>query len=101
MPDNARGHDLPSARHLADLHGFFKTASFAADGTALLTFKIPPEMKDRLVDISTNDGMALNLSVWETQLPEGEAWLAEALGLGTVTEDEVRASVVLEKVRHA
>lgn len=97
MPDNARGHDLPSARHLADLHGFFKTASFAADGTALLTFKIPPEMKDRLVDISTNDGMALNLSVWETQLPEGEAWLAEALGLAAVNEEDLRESLVLQK----
>lgn len=90
------GHDLPSGRHLADLHGFFKTAAFNANGTANLVFTIPAELKARLVDISVNDGMALNISVWETKVPEGDEWLAEALGLpgaekSKVLEKKVRA----------
>ncbi len=91
------GHDLPSGRHLADLHGFYKTASFAADGTALITFRTPPEMKHKLVDISTNDGMALNISIWETKLPEGDEWLASVLGLDAPAAEPDDAPVVLKK----
>lgn len=80
---------LPSARHLADLHGFFKTATLLRDGTANLTFSIPPDMVHELVALANNDGMALNISVWETKLPEGDDWLAQALGLDDgAVEDE-------------
>lgn len=77
------GHDLPSARHLADLHGFYASAIFPRDGTCKLTFTLPPEMKHHVLAITDNDGMALNISVWETKLPEGDEMLARALGLET------------------
>lgn len=83
-------HDLPSARHLADFHGFFTKATFNRDGTATLIFNVPAEMKEQLLAISTNDGMALNVSVWETKMPEGEAWLADLLGLNDTDEPETK-----------
>lgn len=93
-------HDLPSGRLLADLHGFYTSARFASDGTVTLSFKVPPEYKQAVTDISINDGMALNISVWETQLEEmeGDDWLAAAIGLDPDpdTSDKPR---VLEKRR--
>lgn len=90
-------HDLPSARHLADLHGFYRGARLNNDGTADMTFRIPRECKAQLLPISDNDGMALNISVWETRLPEGEEWLAEMLG---ITADPP-VGVVVKKKRDA
>ncbi len=74
-------HDLPSARHLADLHGFYAGATFPKNGTCTITFTLPPDMKRAVLDVTENDGMALNISVWETQLPEGDEMLARALGI--------------------
>lgn len=90
-------HDLPSARHLADLHGFYAGAKLNSDGTANLIFRVPRECKDRLLPISDNDGMALNISVWETRLPEGEEWLAAALGIAVDTEAHPVGVVVKKK----
>lgn len=92
-------HDLPSARHLADLHGFYAGAKLNSDGTANLIFRVPRECKDRLLPISDNDGMALNISVWETRLPEGEEWLAAALGITVDLHDPPTGTVVVKKKR--
>ncbi len=97
LDDSTTDHDFPSARHLASLHGFFKSASFNRDGSANLTFLIPSEVKNKILDISDNDGMALNISVWETRLVEdSDDWLAEILGIeiGGATLPE---TVVLKK----
>lgn len=77
-------HDLPSARHLASFHAFYETARFNKNGTATLTLVIPAEMKRHLLKLSDNDGMALNVSIWETALPGedgGDVALARALGM--------------------
>lgn len=75
-----RGHALPSSIHLADFHAFYDKAVFNKDGTVTITLKAPVEMKEHVVALSRNDGMALNISVWETQLDEGMQALARAVG---------------------
>jgi hypothetical protein len=72
---------LPPGKHLSSFHAFFKTATLLRDGTANLTFLVPEDQKAALLDLSRNDGMALLVDVHETVLPEGEDWLAAAIGL--------------------
>lgn len=74
-------HTLPSADHLSSFHGFFERAAFNKDGTCNVTFRLPAEMKEATLELSVNDGMALNVSVWSTALPDEDADLARALGL--------------------
>ena len=66
-------HHLASARHLADFHAFYKSALFNRDGTATLTLLLPQECKDKILDVSNNDGLALNVTLWETEAPDLEA----------------------------
>lgn len=74
-------HALPSSTHLADFHAFYDKAIFNKDGTVTITLKAPSEMKDQVVALSRNDGMALNISVWETKLDDDMAALARAVGM--------------------
>lgn len=74
-------HSLPSARHLSHFSAFYKTATFAKDGTATVTFMLPADQKPEILSLSENDGMTLNISVWETRMPDGEEALARALGM--------------------
>lgn len=74
-------HELPSARHLADFHGFFEKATLNKNGTCTIILTLPVEMKNHIIALSDNDGMAINVSMWETELPEGDEMLARALGL--------------------
>lgn len=85
---------LPDARHLTTIQAFFKTARFDKDGSASVTFQVPSEEKDKLVAVSTNDGMALNVHIYETAMPEGEDWLASALGMETADD---AATVLVKK----
>lgn len=72
---------LPSARHVADLTVFYDKATFNKDGTATVIFKLPAEMDHNILDLKRNDGMALNIRVWETRLPDGMEQLARAVGM--------------------
>lgn len=72
---------LPRARHLADLTAFYDKAIFNKDGSITLSFKLPAEERANVVALADNDGMALNVRVWETALPEGMQALARAVGL--------------------
>lgn len=77
---------LPSARHLANLTAYYDRATFNKDGTVTLTMKLPAEMKSEIVALSENDGMALNVSVWETALDDGMMELARVIGMTLTTE---------------
>jgi hypothetical protein len=72
---------LPSSRHVADLTVFFDKATLNKDGTATVIFKLPSEMAPNVLELQRNDGMALNVRVWETKLDEGMAALAAAVGM--------------------
>lgn len=79
-------HDLPSkADPLAHFTAFYHTAIFNKDGSVSVTFKVPAENKQGIVDLSYQDGKALNVTVWETLLPAGMEDLARAAGLGEPT----------------
>lgn len=83
-------HSLPSGNSLASFTAHYKMARFNAAGTCDLTFSIGRDMAEEIVKLSTsNDGLALNVEVWETKL-EGDieglgdlAELAKALGIET------------------
>lgn len=64
-------HLLPSATHLSDFTAHFKRAVFTRDGGADVMFALAPEQLDALLDLQRNDGMALNISVWATELGDG------------------------------
>lgn len=81
------GHTLPSARHLADLTAFYDKATFNKDGTVTLVFKLPAEEAVKIPVFATHDGLALNVRVWETRMPEGMAALARAVGLAPAEEE--------------
>lgn len=74
-------HDLPSGDLLSDFTAFFSKATFLRDGSCIVYLMLPPESKPAVLDLSTNDGMALNVSVWATGIPEPDEDLARALGL--------------------
>ena len=84
---DTEGHSLPSARHLADFSAFFFSGTFQRDGMIKLVLNLPPEEASALVKLRDNDGLALNVSVWETELPEGSDELAKALGIDLGSED--------------
>ena len=75
------GFTLPSARHVADLTVFFDKATLNKDGSITLILKLPSEMGPNILDLRTNDGMALNARVWETRMPDGMEQLAAAVGM--------------------
>lgn len=82
MPDDDRPtFSLPSADHVVDLTVFWDGAKFNKDGSATVSFKLPPDQKPNVVVLSDNDGMALNVRVWSTRLPDGMQQLAEAVGM--------------------
>lgn len=64
-------HLLPSSTHLSDFTAHFKRAVFTRDGGADVMFALAPEQLDALLDLQRNDGMALNISVWATELDDG------------------------------
>lgn len=72
---------LPSARHLTDLTAFFNKATINKDGSVTMILKLPADMAERVLVFSASDGMALNVRVWETRLPDGMEALAAAVGL--------------------
>lgn len=72
---------LPSARLLAAFTAFYDKATFNKDGSITVIFKLPAEERAAVVDLADNDGMALNVKVWETTMPEGMEALARAVGL--------------------
>lgn len=72
---------LPSARRLARFTAFYDKATMNKDGTTTVVLKVPAEERDAVVSLAGNDGMALNVSVWETRLPDGMEALARAVGL--------------------
>lgn len=80
-------HALPSGRHLADFHAFYDKVTFNKDGTATLIVRVPDEMVEQMVKLRRQDGMALNVSVWETKLDEGMQALARAVGMALPGED--------------
>lgn len=82
MPDShVPTHTLPSSAHLADFHAFYEKVIFNKDGGATLMFKVPADMVEAMIALRRNDGLALNVTVWETRLPDGMAELARAVGL--------------------
>lgn len=74
-------HALPSGRHLADFHAFYDKVTFNKDGTATLIVKVPEEMVEAMIQLRRQDGMALNMSVWETVLDDDMQALARAVGM--------------------
>lgn len=72
---------LPSSTHLANLTAHYAGGHFNKDGTITLNLKLPAEMAEEFVALSRNDGLALNVSVWETKLDEGMAELARVIGM--------------------
>lgn len=79
-------HSLPSkpGDPLTTFTAFYKSARLGSDGGADVTLYLPPEMKHEVLELSTNDGMALNITVYETEMPEvdGLGELATYLGIG-------------------
>lgn len=82
-------HTLPSADHLADFTAHFKRSVFNRDGGAEVTFSLAADQLPSLLDLQRGDGMALNLSVWGTQIDDGDSGLAGLMGLlgGLGTDD--------------
>lgn len=87
-------HSLPSARLLADFQAFFTSATLLPNGKVKVTLTLPKEEREATLDLSDNDGMILNVSVWETALPEGEDDLARALGVPVMGSGEVARKMV-------
>jgi hypothetical protein len=81
-------HSLPSSpTPLSSFTAFFKRATLARDGSADVVFQLAQDQVAAILDLNTNDGMALNVTVWGTQLPEDDelASLIDALGgLGAI-----------------
>lgn len=75
------GHNLPSGPLRTQFTAFFNGAKLARNGSIQITFLVSPESNAALLDLSEGDGMALNVSVWDTELPEGDQELASWLGL--------------------
>jgi hypothetical protein len=78
---------LPDARLVGRVSGFFRRATLNADGTADLVFRVPTEMKPKLIEITAQDGLLLNLTIHETQAPD----LASVLAGDGVTEEAIAA----------
>lgn len=77
-------HSLPSKPEpLATFTCFYKRATLGRDGGADLLLYLPPDMKHEAFHLSDNDGMALNVTVWASDMPEADGLgdLAKALGL--------------------
>lgn len=75
-------HAHPSSDELASFSAFFKRAVLNRDGSADVVFNLPKEAVGDVVDLSSgNDGMALNITVWGTELDEEGAGLAGLLEL--------------------
>lgn len=75
-------HTLPSKPEpLAHFTAYYDRATFNKDGSVSVIFKVPAEDKAGVVDLSYQDGKALNVTVWETMLPPEMEGLARAAGL--------------------
>lgn len=74
-------HDLPSARLLTEFQAFYRSAHLNKDGTCNISLLLPAEHRASALELANNDGLVLNVSVWETAMPEGDEVLARALGL--------------------
>lgn len=75
-------HSLPSTPlPLAQFTAFFKRATFQRDGTADVILTLPTDAVSAILDLNTNDGMALNVTVWGTVLDGDEDGAAGLRGL--------------------
>ena len=77
-------HSLPTKNEdtpLSTFTGFFRSATIQKSGGVIVQFVLDPEAAAAVLDLASGDGMALNVSVWETELPEGDELLAKMLGL--------------------
>ncbi len=88
-------HTLPSASPdspLASFTAHFKNAHFSRSGDCNVTFALGKDQADAVLDLNRNDGMALNVTVWGTELPDavelGLGGLVAGLGLEGEGEDE-------------
>lgn len=88
-------HSLPSSpTPLSTFTAFFQRATFKRDGSADVVFVLAPDQVQAVLDLNTQDGMALNITVHATVLDEGDdasglAALIEAIGgLGGLGGDD-------------
>ncbi len=86
-------HTLPSTAGdpLSEFTAHFKSAHFTRSGECNVTFTLAKDQAVSVLDLNENDGMALNVTVWGTELPDamelGLGGLVAGLGLGR-DEDE-------------
>lgn len=83
-------HSLPAKSPdspLSTFTGFFRSAMIQKNGDVVVQFVLDKEQAAAVLDLAGGDGMALNVSVWETELPEGDEEFAKLLGIGTEGED--------------
>lgn len=80
-------HSLPSADDgpLSEFTGHFKRALFDKSGGCDVTFHLDRDMVNAVVDLTKNDGMALNVTVWGTELDDDARGL---LGLMQLLEGD-------------
>lgn len=72
---------VPSADLLTQFTAFFKLATFARSGDATVNFTLPREMHQAILELCENDGLALNVTVHSTRLPDGMEMMAGVLGI--------------------
>lgn len=77
-------HSLPSkdeSTPLCTFTGFFRSAAIQKNGSVVVQFVLDNDQAAAVLDLASGDGMALNVTAWETVLPEGDEELARMLGL--------------------
>lgn len=59
---------------------FFTDAKFRANGSIIVTLTLPRESREAVMQLSDHQGYALNVAVWEQEVPD-EDDLVAMLGL--------------------
>ena len=75
------GHLHPSSSTLTEFSAFFKAGRVLNNGNGEIILSLGSESINAIIDMGKGDGLALNVTVERTGLPEELGSLAAALGL--------------------